>query len=307
MKSIFRVVFFLLWSSWGLCAQTIDTDSYFQTAFNWMQLGEYEKSLQAYERAFSLEDRRNIYAANYYNAACAAALSNDKETAFLYLRKAIERGYLDVVNLRLDQDLSSLHQDPRWGQYVDEMEAKLKCFSGVKRELEAIGARDQVLRRAIPCLKSTYGNVSREVDELWNLIAFIDSINLKAVEGMIEQYGWLTEEEVGHKASSGLWLVIQHASLEEQERYLPMVHEAVMAGKSKGSNYAMLIDRIKIERGEKQIYGSQVAEDQASGSYRLLLLEDPANVNERRKALGLIPIESYLSTFFGIEYIPVEE
>lgn len=306
MKSILRVVFFL-WSSWGLCAQTIDTDSYFQTAFNWIQLGEYGKSLQAYERAFSLEDRRNISAANYYNAACAAALSNDKEAAFLYLHKALKRGYMDVGNLRLDQDLSTLHQDPRWGRYVAEMEVKLERYAGVKRELEAIGARDQVLRRAIPCLKSTYGNVSREVDELWNLIAFVDSINLKAVEGIIDQYGWLTEEEVGNKASSGLWLVIQHASLEVQERYLPMVHEAVMAGKSKGSKYAMLIDRIKIESGEKQIYGSQVAEDQESESYHLFPLEDPANVNERRKSLGLIPIESYLGTFFGIEYVPVGE
>jgi tetratricopeptide (TPR) repeat protein len=136
MKSILRVVFFLLWSSWGLCAQTIDTDSYFQTAFNWMQLEEYEKSLQAYEHAFSLEDSRNIYAANCYNAACAAALSNDKETAFFYLRKALKRGYLDVENLRSDQDLSSLHQDPRWGQYVDEMEAKLERYAEVKCDMK---------------------------------------------------------------------------------------------------------------------------------------------------------------------------
>jgi hypothetical protein len=51
-------------------------------------------------------------------------------------------------------------------------------------------------------------------------------------------------------------MVIQHADLPMQERYLPMIRKAERDGEILSSNLAIMEDRIAMRHGEKQIYGS---------------------------------------------------
>jgi hypothetical protein len=61
-------------------------------------------------------------------------------------------------------------------------------------------------------------------------------------------------------------------------------------------------DRMLMDKGEKQKYGSQVRKSNGSDKWSLHPpIQDPENVNKRRAEVGLEPIEEYLK-HFGIEY-----
>ncbi|MDF2192143.1 S41 family peptidase [Paraflavitalea sp. CAU 1676] len=58
---------------------------------------------------------------SYYNSACYFALAGHASLAFKYLGKAIEEGYANVANTEKDEDLLSLHADPRWNTMLQQM------------------------------------------------------------------------------------------------------------------------------------------------------------------------------------------
>ena len=67
--------------------------------------------------------------------------------------------------------------------------------------------------------------------------------------------------------------------------------------------YAYLIDRVKVNSGELQIYGTQMQLNADSSSYEPKPVVEPEKLDERRKKVGLVPISEYIETmnqrYFG--------
>jgi hypothetical protein len=139
--------------------------------------------------------------------------------------------------------------------------------------LDSIYYADQNGRMKIDSIEKQYGPRSAEMMALWEDIQYHDSINVIRVTALLDTYGWPGKDEVGETAASAVFLVIQHADLKVQEKYLPLMREAV--------------------KQKKQIYGSQLSGD-GSGTYQIDPLEDPRNVDKRRAAVGLGPLADYL-------------
>jgi len=60
-------------------------------------------------------------------------------------------------------------------------------------------------------------------------------------------------------------------------------------------NYAYLTDRVAINSGQPEEYGTQVVYEGAGlGKVVPKSLRDPQNVNKRRAAIGMEPLENYL-------------
>ena len=74
------------------------------------------------------------------------------------------------------------------------------------------------------------------------------------------------------------------------------MRQAVKDGKAKGSQLAMLEDRVALHRGDKQIYSTQVMR-MGDGDWFLQPLADPDGVDERRKTVGLGTLYRYLCNF----------
>ena len=75
---------------------------------------------------------------------------------------------------------------------------------------------------------------------------------LDAVQGYLGQYGWPSASVVG-SGNNTLFLVIQSIpDLTTQERYLPMMRDAVMVGDANTSDLALLEDRVLIQREGKR-------------------------------------------------------
>ncbi|HEV3412085.1 MAG TPA: DUF6624 domain-containing protein [Puia sp.] len=122
-----------------------------------------------------------------------------------------------------------------------------------------------------------------------------DSINLVKLQSILEKYSWLGADVIGEQCNTAMFMVIQHADLPIQEKYLPMIREAAAAGRAQPRHLAMLEDRVALREGRKQRYGTQLKWNERVKAYRLAPMEDPDHVDERRKAVGLSPLAIYLA------------
>lgn len=163
----------------------------------------------------------------------------------------------------------------------------------LKRDLEQIGVEDQTLRLLLPEVGKQFGMGSSQDNYIWSLIHRQDTICLIKTIQILEEYGWLGISRVGNAANQALWLVIQHAELATQEKYLPLLKESVESGESEGWHLAFLEDRILMRNKKNQIYGSQATPDRASGKMKIYPIDDVKNVNQRRTKIGLEPIEEF--------------
>jgi len=259
---------------------------------------EYLKSGQKYAEAFAtwgnqgtLDDR--------YNAACSWALANQPDSSFVQLFKIAESGYYtDLGYITTDSDLNSLHTDERWNEVIGIIKSKRENFDErLVSVLDTIYQTDQGYRWQADEIAEKYGYESEEMKAFVKIIQEQDSINVIKVTKILDERGWLGPDIIGPQGSETIFLVIQHSYPETQEKYLPMMREAVKKGNAYAVHLALLEDRVALGRGEKQIYGSQIGQDQETGEYYVAPLIDPDNVDERREEVGLGPIQDYLSNW----------
>ncbi len=134
-----------------------------------------------------------------------------------------------------------------------------------------------------------------------------DSVNLVRVTAILDSAGWLGEAEVGRTANQALFLVLQHADArpDVQARYLEEMRLAVEQGLARPHELAMLEDRVEVNHGRPQIYGSQIGWTDGKPFVKLLIEEE--HVNERRAAMGMEPLEKYAERFGLIWSPPVRK
>jgi len=163
----------------------------------------------------------------------------------------------------------------------------------LKKKLETMRLKDQTLRLILPMVEEKFGKSTDETRYFWTLIHEQDSINQSAICNIIDQEGWVGINRVGYFANQSIWLIIQHAPIQIQEKYMPKLEESVAKGESEGWYLAFLEDRILMRNGKMQKYGSQAKHDQETGKYHIFPIIDPDKVNDRRQRIGLEPIEEY--------------
>ncbi len=164
----------------------------------------------------------------------------------------------------------------------------------LRTELRAILQEDQKYRRQIDEVEKQSGRDSPAMKDLWKAASQADAENLAKVKAILDTRGWLGPEVVGADGNSALFLVIQHADIATQEKYLPMMRAAVNAKKARASDLALLEDRVALREGRRQIYGSQIRLDPQTGQYELSPLADPDTVDQRRASVGLPPLADYV-------------
>lgn len=263
---------------------------------------DYLKSGEMYSDAFDALGGKGMVN-DRYNAACSWALANKPDSAFVQLFKIAEKGnYTNYGHITTDTDLNSLHNDERWAKVItiiksNKEKAEANFDKPLVAILDTIFQEDQKYRQQIQGIEEKYGWESDEMKAHWKIINEKDSINLIEVKKILDERGWLGADAIGYQGNSTLFLVIQHADIETQEKYLPMMREAVSKGNAEASSLALLEDRVALRKGEKQIYGSQVGRDQETGEYYVLPLIDPENVDQRRAEVGLGTIQDYISNW----------
>ncbi|MEO1711816.1 MAG: DUF6624 domain-containing protein [Bacteroidota bacterium] len=133
-----------------------------------------------------------------------------------------------------------------------------------------------------------------------------DSLHLLKEKTFVRHCAWLKQylntegypgfDRVGEESSSNFWLMVQHCDedLDFQKQVLRALKMEVDRENASGSNYAYLYDRVQINQGLEQSYGTQL-DYSWDGQAFARPVRDSLAVNERRLALGLEPLEDYLA------------
>lgn len=121
--------------------------------------------------------------------------------------------------------------------------------------------------------------------EQWSTVKAVDADNTGWLEDIIAAHGWPHAEMVSEDGAHAAWLLAQHAPLNLQKRWLPLLRQAVDADQAAAVDLAYLDDRVRIRERRPQRHGTQwLVRD---GEQRLFPLDEPDQVNHRRAALGL--------------------
>jgi len=260
---------------------------------------DFASSAKLYEAAFKLN--KNVPLRDRYNASCIYALARNKDSAFHHLFIiANDLKWDDYNHLINDSDLKVLHTEKRWEELKSlVMQNKEQTEAHFDKNLVAVLDKiyfdDQSTRNQIRAMEEKYGRNSEEMDAFWQTILKKDSINLIKVSKILDERGWPSKKLIGKRGTSTLFLVIQHASQEAQEKYLPLIEKAVADNNLPKRQYAMFYDRLLLRRGKRQVYGTQLAINNESKIPYVLPLEDPINVDIRRAKMGLNTMQENLN------------
>jgi tetratricopeptide (TPR) repeat protein len=92
-------------------------EPFFDVAGDLLRADRYDLAAKAYQTAI---DRGYRPATAFYNQACAFALAGDTASAFDRLQRALDAGFDSPDHMRKDDDLDSLHGDPRFAALLKE-------------------------------------------------------------------------------------------------------------------------------------------------------------------------------------------
>ncbi len=111
----------------------------------------------------------------------------------------------------------------------------------------------------------------------------------------IRRRGWFTLSRDGRDAAEAAWLITQHADHDVafQKAVLARLERLLPSGDLDRSHYAYLWDRVAVNEGRSQRYGTQF-KGCIAGKPGLAPLEAPGEVDARRAAMGMEPLEAYI-------------
>src|SRR5499426_1887035 len=179
----------------------------------------------------------------------------------------------------------------------------------VRRELVRMGEDDQKRRQEMMDLMDRMaGSDSEKMAKRWKQAVErqndLDGKNRQRLDEIVKSNGWPKRSVFGEDASGVAFLIVQHAELDYQKKYLPLIKEAVAQKEARQSDLAMLEDRILTREGKKQTYGTQIRLNQTTQRMELYPIEDEENVDARRARVGLEPLAQYVKRAFGMDYAP---
>ena len=172
----------------------------------------------------------------------------------------------------------------------------------LKRELDSLLVSDQVLRQILfdkskarqrdSVIVANHFNKEDADMQLSRLMIQTDSSNLTRIRAIIAQYGYPGKSLVGPDTNEAAFYVIQHSTRLAQ--YFPLIKQAAEQGELPFVRYAMMLDRKLMQEEKPQVYGTQGrgfnSVNKATGKPEwtsfIWPIQDPAQVNERRKKAG---------------------
>ncbi|MEQ1746455.1 MAG: DUF6624 domain-containing protein [Saprospiraceae bacterium] len=280
---------------------------YVHQADSLFRLGEFRASATTFSQAFEVLGWRGV-SDDRFTAARAWSRAGVPDSAIYQLQRLLDKtDFLDTKkDWMLEPDFAVIQNSFGWQRLMTQWNMKQEKMEKIRSnplsiELEQIHFLDQYYRVKRDSVLEFHSLKSPEMQDWmrrWNLQ---DSLNYVRVNEILEQHGWLGPDEVTEYASRAFWLVLQHAdrNLPGQEKWLPVMREAVQQGKAKAQDLAYLEDRVLKNQGKPQRYGSQMHTDPVTKEFLLYPVEDPANLDARRKSVGLGPIQHYLEQMGG--------
>lgn len=164
--------------------------------------------------------------------------------------------------------------------------------NSLAQELSEMTRIDQ---KAVLEFQNKTSNLSPE--QIQSLQDSIFALNYKRTKDIFNKYGFIGYDLAGTEGSTAFWLLVQHSDLDPkfQSQVLRKMKIEIGKGNANSSEYGLLVDRVNVNLGKKQVYGTQVLYDQDNCQAYPKKISDSINVDKRRESIGLPPLKSYLN------------
>jgi hypothetical protein len=110
---------------------------------------------------------------------------------------------------------------------------------------------------------------------------------------IVAAQGWPGKTKAGFNGATAAWTIAQHGGPEFLGRMLPLMYAAVLKRELDEGLYGTSLDRVLIQQGKKQMYGTQFDVDPATGKCEPKPIEDAEHVDERRLRAGMTRLAEY--------------
>ncbi len=274
-------------------------DSAFQTK-------KYEKAIILFKKALPLSEKPRI---DCYYLACSFSFLAQRDSAAFYMNKAMKLGlkFTALTTIDEDKNLNTIRTYPEWAKWRKRLlentkkhiKSQEKClYPRLKKELAKRVITDQMYR------KIRFPNDKAKRDSIWALQMKIDKENIAWLKAEMKKHGWLGIKEVSQEGDKAAWLIVQHADLDTafQMSVLKILTEQVKINNTDKMNFAYLTDRVRVNSGGKQVYGTQFGGTSTDSTGKVinaisLPIENPEKVDSLRQTVGLSPLEVYKAQF----------
>jgi hypothetical protein len=297
--------------SFGTFGQSPAYQSLIKKADSLYKTRSYLLSAQMYSAAFKSFGWKGIVS-DRYNAACSWALADSPDSAFFQLEKIAFKGnYINYKHITTDADLRSLHKDHRWVKVIQKVsENKEKSEIGFNKQLlfklDSMYELDQKWRNYLTrFLNKQLTDDTISEKRISASLQRVDSLNHFELKTIFKTFGFPNTDLIGSAGTNRFWLLVQHQDLHPdfQEEVLVEMKKQTDAGKASRLDYAYLLDRVRVNTGRLQVFGTQMILNADKSSYEPKPVEALETLNERRASVGLSSIEDYIQTmnsrYFG--------
>src|SRR4051812_26937938 len=156
--------------------------------------------------------------------------------------------------------------------------------TALRAELLAMAAEDQRVRAELAAEGSLFDGYHPRMAE-------VHRRNSARLAAILDRHGWPGRALVDADGSAAAWLVLQHAIGDPplMRRGLELLARLAPGGVAP-AQLAMLEDRVRAFEGRPQRFGTQYDWDE-HGRLGPMPIEDPGRVDERRRSVGLGPLE----------------
>lgn len=109
---------------------------------------------------------------------------------------------------------------------------------------------------------------------------------------ILKKYGWPTTSLVGKDGAEGAFQMLRNSVPQLKVDLLPVIVAATSVGEISRPNFASYVDRLRLDAGLKQLFGTQATT--MKGFLVLFPIEAEAQVDVRRKQFEMPPLADYL-------------
>jgi hypothetical protein len=179
---------------------------------------------------------------------------------------------------------------------ANEVAAQGKYRPDIAGRLDSLVAEESYWATQVRhCRETSIADTSR-VNTVRRGKAAADRHIQSVLRHILESIGYPGQQQVGSAGAESFWLLIQHADADAllQQQALDLMKIQVQTHNVPGSHYAFLADRILVNGGNLQLYGTQVRLKSDSSSFEPRPLQDPQRLDQRRAMLGLPPMAEYI-------------
>lgn len=127
----------------------------------------------------------------------------------------------------------------------------------------------------------------RKTDPSIEIYKAVDGKHTEIMKTLVHTLHWPKLSEVGKDGMHAAWILVQHADHDVafQRKCLTLMEELVPEKEIELWQVAYLTDRVLLNEGEMQIYGTQWSVINGVSAYRPMI--EPEKVNNRRKKMHL--------------------